>query len=207
MQGLRWDTAIWKRWPIFQPSGGPMGLWSAASRLRSSGPAPAGSDPWQLLAKISPAVTFSYMHRRLNPSFPALPTVGQALQKGRIPPLCKEGVREIFGRIFLLNYGLHSNFPLILIAATKPGPNTLSGHSVQYRHTKCLVIASPRGVAISSFMGLRSLFRTKRGISEFASASLRNRVAPRNDNFLLGRILASKIVTSVEISFDSVLSI
>ena len=38
-----------------------------------------------------------------------------------------------------------------------------------------------KGVAISSFLGLRSLFRSKRVISEFASALPRNRFTPRND--------------------------
>jgi hypothetical protein len=40
------------------------------------------------------------------------------------------------------------------------------------------------GVAISSFMRLRSLFRAKRGISEFASAWPRNRFTSRNDQLL-----------------------
>ena len=47
------------------------------------------------------------IHRKLNPSSPPLPTGRQALQKG-VPCFAgfgKEGLGEIFGRIFLLNYG------------------------------------------------------------------------------------------------------
>jgi hypothetical protein len=51
------------------------------------------------------------------------------------------------------------------------------------------VIASPKGVAISSISGLRSLFRAKRGISGFASALPRDRFTPRNDKLLNAFVL------------------
>ena len=55
------------------------------------------------------------------------------------------------------------------------------------------VIASPKGVAISSVLGLRSLFRAKRGISEFASVLPRNRFTPRNDKLLDASVLVRLI--------------
>jgi len=59
-------------------------------------------------------------------------------------------------------------------------------------------------VAISS-LGLRSLFRAKRGISEFASASPRNRSAPRNDTSFNAFILIYIIsfISSILIPFVS----
>ena len=55
------------------------------------------------------------------------------------------------------------------------------------------VIASPKGAAISPILGLRSLFRAKRGISEFASVLPRNRFTPRNDKLLDASVLVSLI--------------
>jgi hypothetical protein len=42
-------------------------------------------------------------------------------------------------------------------------------------------------------MRSRSLFRGKGGISEFASASLRNRIAPRNNNPLIAFVFAGTV--------------
>ena len=73
------------------------------------------------------------------------------------------------------------------------------------------VIASPKGVAISSFLGLRSLFRAKRGISGFASAWPRNRFTPRNDkrvfivSFILLLILVSRTMNVGAAEFDGVI--
>ena len=63
------------------------------------------------------------------------------------------------------------------------------GFLIQTHPFPLSVIASPKGVAISSFLGLRSLFRAKRGISGFASALPRNRFTPRNDTLFNAFVL------------------
>jgi len=49
---------------------------------------------------------------------PPLPTDGQALRKGGIPLFGKEGLGEIFGRVYLINYGLLSIKPKKCVSDT-----------------------------------------------------------------------------------------